>query len=224
MPLPTTVTVGPLAVADPDNICLSQTPGGAVAMTINGAAATGGVATLDVARRVLITSAGNDSGITFRITGANSDGNPIRETVTGPNATTAYTVQDFKTVTEVRTSAAAAGAVTVGTNGVASSPWKLMDYYQTPANMSIGVLVSGTVNYSVEYTYDDVQAPNGIGSALGNYPPVPTLFSHASLVAKTANFDGVINDPIRAWRLTLNSQTNPGYATATGIQAGMGGT
>lgn len=222
--IPVVVTVGPLAASDDDGVSVSQAVAGAQALTIGGALASSGVATLDVPRRVLITSAADDSGITFRVTGTNHTGNPIRETITGANASTAYTTQDFKTVTEVKTSAAAAGNVTVGTNGIASTPWKIINYHAGQVSISFGVIVSGTVNYTLEYTYDnpnDNQNKLGSQGDPGNYPTPPNSFSHATLVAQTANKDGVINDPIFAWRLTLNSQTNPAYATITAIQAGL---
>ncbi len=222
--IPQVVTVGPLDTDDPDGISLSQTAADAQALTITGALATDGVATLDVPRRVLISSAGDDSAVSFRVTGTNHTGNPIRETVAGTNAGTAYTVQDFKTVTEVTTSAATAGAVTVGTNGIASSAWQAVNYHLDHVNISFGVIVSGTVDYTLEYTYDN---PNNNQNVLGsqgdpgNYPAVLDSFSHASLVAQSTNLDGVIEDPIFAWRLTLNSQTNPGFAKITSIQAGI---
>ena len=61
--------VGPLAAADADGICASQTPLAAGALTINGALATGGVATIAVPARITITSAGNDSTNTFVVVG-----------------------------------------------------------------------------------------------------------------------------------------------------------
>lgn len=222
--LPQIVTVGPLAAASSNNIALSQTTGGAANLNINGALASGGVATLDTPRRVLITSAGNDSGITFTVTGTNHTGNPIRETVTGANTSSVYTLQDFATVTRIATSGATAGNVTVGTNGVASSPWKVITFEFGSTNLAFGVTVSGTTNYSIEYTYDN---PNnnqanmqGQGNG-GSYPTPPTAWALAALSNKTANADGSIGTPIYAWRLTLNSQTNPGFATATGIQSGI---
>lgn len=223
--LPQTVTVGPLASADDDNICQSQTPLAAGAMTINGAAATAGVATLDVARRVLITTVSDERAKTFRITGTNSDGNPIRETLTGPNATTGYTTQDFKTVTQVYVSAATTGAVTVGTNGIASSQWLFQSYQLSPVNISIGAVVTGTVNYTIEYTYSNINDnANAMGGALGNYPSTPIVWAHATIVTKTTTTDGFINDPVTAWRLTVNSgATGSDSVTATGIQAGIRG-
>ena len=222
---PQTVTVGPLAAASANNICLSQSAAGAQALTLNGSTVASGVATLDAARRVLITSAADDSDITFRVTGTNAFGNAIRETITGGNATTVYTISDFKTITEVYASAATSGNVTVGTNGVASSPWKFSNIHIAPFSISLGVVVTGTVNYTIEYTYDNPNNnANTIGGALGNYPSTPAVYSHATLVNDTASADGFISAPIRAWRLTVNSgATGSSSVTATGIQAGIRG-
>lgn len=221
MSLPITLTVGPLATADPDNVSLSQSAAGAQALTINGVAASGGVATFDVARRVIITSAGNDTGITFRITGTNASDNPIRQTVTGASISAASTTEDFLTVTEVRTSGATAAAVTVGTSSVASSPWKLVNaQHQAPEQISWGFIVSGTANYSLQYTYDNPNNnQNQMGSALGNYPIPPTPWTSAQVSGKTANAEAAIDNPIQAWRLVLNSGT--GSVTATAIEGGM---
>lgn len=219
--IPQVVTVGALAVASSNNISLSQTPGAAGNLVLNGTTVASGVATLDVPRRVLITSAGNDSARTFTVTGTNHTGNPIKEAVTGGNVAGVSTVSDFKTVTRIAVDAATAAAVTAGTNGVASSPWKFTSIHFGPANMSFAVIVSGTVNYSIEYTYDNPNSnQNTLGGALGNYPAVPNVFLHPILQNLATSADSTINDPIFAWRLTLNSQTNPGFATATNIQSG----
>ena len=105
---PTTVTVGPLAAASANAIALSQTP--TSALTLNGALATGGVATPDVPRRVLITTTANESAKTFTINGTDPNGNTVVDVVTGPNASTAQSHIDFKTITSIVISAAAAGA------------------------------------------------------------------------------------------------------------------
>lgn len=221
MALPVTLTVGPLAAADADNVSLAQTAAGAEALAIDGAAATAGVATFDVARRVLITSVGNDSGITFRVTGTNSDGNPIRQTVTGANASTASTTEDFLTVTEVFTSGATAADVTIGTSGVASSPWKLVNaQHQAPVSIAFGCIVDGTIDYTLEYAYTSPNDnANQMGSALGNYPTPPTPWSLTALANKVANTDATVSTPFQAWRMKINSGT--GSVTVTAIEAGM---
>src|SRR5258707_915484 len=104
-----------LAVASATNIAASQSPA-AGAIVLNGSAVTSGVATLDAARRVIVTSGGNDSAITFTVVGTNRGGNPLSETITGGNIAAASTTQDFKTVSSVTHTGTVAGTVTVGTN------------------------------------------------------------------------------------------------------------
>lgn len=112
------------------------------------------VATLDVARRVLITPAGNETGKTFTIVGTNSSGMPQTEVIAGTNAIAFFTNLDFKTVTSISISAAAAGAITVGTTTVASSDWIRLDEW-ADSTVAIQCTASGTVTYSVQQTLQD---------------------------------------------------------------------
>jgi len=209
-----TVVAGPYTAAAANNIAQSQSPG-AGAITINGSLATGGVATLDQPRRVTIAPGGADSGITYTVVGTNRTGNAISETVQGVNnPSTVTTTQDFKTVTAVTHTGTVAGTVTVGTSAIGSSQWFAIDTNADPINVGIAVVVSGTINYTVEYTYDD---PNVIA--------LPTVFniSGGSLTAKTATADSQPNSfnfPCWGIRLTVNSSTSPATATMTIQQAG----
>lgn len=217
MGLPITVTKT-LAAAAATNIALSQSPGAAGNLTINGTAATGGVATLDTQRLVIITSAGNDSGRTFTIYGTNQNGNAISEAITGANAGVATSTKSFLTVTRISVDAATAGAVTAGTSGVGSTQLIGLNPHVTPANTSIGVVVSGTVNFTVEYTYDNdpfqmiMPTPGA---------PGPTMWPLAALAAKAANTDALLVNPATALRLTINSGT--GSATMTVLAADISG-
>ena len=194
------VTVGPIAAADADGICASQTPS-AGALTINGALASGGVATLDVQRRVLITAAADESGTSFTVTGTNWQGNSISEVVPGPNATTASTVISFKTVTSVTIANNAAGAVTVGTNGVADSPWVRFDDW-APNYISVNCSATGTVNYSVQTSLDD---PNNIANpvAAGDMTWIDAI--DANLVSESTDKSGGIQYAPTFARVVLNS-------------------
>ncbi|MGI9142125.1 MAG: hypothetical protein ACR2IJ_02940 [Fluviibacter sp.] len=119
---------------------------------------TWSAATLDEARRVLFTFAGADAGKTLTITGTDRYGNPISEDVAGASTGTSSTVQDFKTVTSISISAAAAGAIIVGTSAVAGSDWVRFDDW-TQNMLSIQADVSGTVNYTIQSTLDDPNSP-----------------------------------------------------------------
>jgi len=131
-------------------------------VTISGSAAAGvtvgmnGVATLDTARRILFTPAGSDNAISYAITGTDWAGDAISETLAGvDNPSTAYTVLDYKTVTGITISGAAASTMTIGTNGIASSPWVYFDAYSSMAQVAIQLTVSGTVNYTLQQTLDN---------------------------------------------------------------------
>src|SRR6185312_328062 len=152
---PITVSVGPLSGASANNIATSQTPGAAGALTLNGSTVVNGVAVLDHARRVLITT--TDNTHTFTITGTTPTGTLLTEVVTS-NGTNVQSTLDYLTVTSVVISGAASAAVTVGTNGVASTPWVRLDEYARP-EVSIQCNVSGTVNYTVQSSNDDPNSP-----------------------------------------------------------------
>lgn len=204
-----------LAAPSANNIAASQTPSGAGNLVLTAAALAGTVP--DVPRRVLFTPAGAEAGngTVWTVTGTNRTGNIISETVAGvDNPATATTVNDFKTVTQIAVNKAQAGAVTVGTSQIASTAWFVLNNALTPMNVGIGVVVSGTINYTVEYTYDDPNAP-----FTGTWP---TVFSISALASKTANTDGSLTTPAFAVRLTQNSFTNPGTASIIAIQAGLG--
>jgi len=198
-----------LTAASANCICASQTPGAAGNMLINGAAATSGVATLDSARRVLFTFAADESGHNFVVYGTNSGGNAIQEAVAGTTAGTVATNLDFKTVTRISISAQATGAITVGTNTVGSMAWQSVDLMRQPINIGFQVVVAGTVNYTVEYTQQDVNA-----LAVGAFP---TVFA-TSIASKTDAEVGTFTTPIAYFRVTINSGT--GTVTLTYEQAG----
>lgn len=103
-----------IAHQDNDDIALSQSRGSAGSLTLNGVAISGGAYADEYARKVIITSAGNDSGITFTVTGTDIDDAALVEVVTGANAATATSAGFFKTITGITTSAATASTVTVG--------------------------------------------------------------------------------------------------------------
>ena len=156
---PISVTVGPLAAADSNGICESQTTAGAADLTLNGALVSGGIAYLDKPRRVIITSGGNDTGITFVVTGTTFSSVVVSETVTGGNGAAVSTTIDFLTVTSVSASGATSvSGVIVGTNGVAASRWIRLDSWANN-NSAIQCDVSGTANYTVQVSMDDPNDP-----------------------------------------------------------------
>jgi hypothetical protein len=133
---------------------------------LNGALVVGGVATLDRPRRVIVTSAGNDSTVTFTAYGTDNSGEALVASVAGAAIGAADFGVSFATITRIATSAATAGAVTVGTNGVADSrPISLDPWGFAPC--ALQVVVSGTVNYTVQQSMDNPNRPLGNGTVVG---------------------------------------------------------
>ena len=204
---PTTLTVGPLSAAVADNIAQSQTP--SAAFTLNGSTVVAGIAVLDTPRRVLVITLADESAKTITIVGTDAAGVTITEVMAGPNASSAYTTLDFKTVTSARISAAAGGAITIGTNGVASSRWMRMDDF-APTPATIHVTVSGTVNYTVQTTMQDPDSPTN-----PVLPYLVTWLDHPdpNVVGATTSWSSYNTNSPTWMKLTLNSETGTGSAS-----------
>ena len=210
---PITVTVGPLVASATTAVALSQTPGAGTALTLNGTLVTGGVAVFDVARTVLFSSGGNNSNTTFTITGTDWAGNPISEALVGSNGGTKTSLLSYKTVTSITSSTASAAGLTVGTGTTASSPWVRLDEF-CPGGTGIQVNAFGTVNYTVQQTFDDPNSPtNPIA------PASMTWINHpdTALVSATSSIQSNYAYAPLWVRIVLNSGT--GNAVGTFAQA-----
>lgn len=207
------------ATSASNNIAASQAVVSATTLTLNGSTVTAGVAILDAPRRVLISSTGNDASVNFTVAGTDRYSNALSEVLAGTSGSSAYTVYDYKTVTSIRTSAAAASNVLAGTNGVGSGPWCSINRHVTPGNISMGASgVTGSMTATAEYTYDDLNAliPSNSAAPPGVYP-MPAL-SGVSVYP----VDGVLQQPANFVRWTVNSGTGTGsfYVLQAGLSQG----
>lgn len=209
-----------LVAAVANGISASQSPG-AGAILLNGSLVTAGVANLGASqRRVIIASGGNDSGITFTINGSNQAGFPISDSFVGGSTATVQSNLDFKTVTSITHTGSVAGTVIIGTNGVGSSLWQIVNLNAYPPVIAIAVeLVTGAVNFTVEHTYDDPNILPGTGGLNASGRTYPTPWPDQNLTAFAASGETQINVPIFAWRVTTNSGT--GTITTRAIQDGI---
>jgi hypothetical protein len=210
---PITVTAGSLAAADADGIAQAQNP--AAAFTLNGALVSGGVARLGASRRVLITTTADETGVTFTVTGTNRAGDVLSEAVTGVNNTSTYTDLDFFTVTTVTNSAALAGNVTIGTNGIGGSDWVMFDPWGFPP-VAVQLTVSGTVNYTLQQTLED---PNDPTSPVAAADIAWLDSADTAVVAAIATKQTNYTYAPRYARVRINSGT--GTVTGTFIQAAV---
>lgn len=77
----------------------------------------------------------------------------------------------------------------------------------SPFNVGFGVIVTGTVDYTVQHTFDD--------PAVG----FTTWFSHPTVVGEVANADGNYAFPVTGIKVLVNS--GDGTATLKLLQAGI---
>ena len=182
------VVCGPYTTPSATNIRTASSIAAAGTVTLNGSLVTSGVATLDQPRRVLFTSTGNDSGITFTVTGTDWNNMPVSEVLTGANATTTYTVYDFKTVTSVVASGASAGNVSIGTNGIASSrPVFLDTYADSSTYIQTDTGGSAAITYTIQLSGDN---PNNAQIGMGTEDYTDTRWVNsgtAALVTATSS-------------------------------------
>ena len=110
---------GPVSATDADGISTTASISGAAALTINGTLASGGSYTSgdNIGQPITITSAGDDTGITFTIVGTDAVGDDLTEVVTGADTAAATSSGYFNTVASITTSASSDAAVTAGVTG-----------------------------------------------------------------------------------------------------------
>jgi hypothetical protein len=226
--------IDPYATTDVDSIATSQTPaaGGEQALTINGAFASGGVATLDTPRQVVFTFAADETGKSFLVTGTRRDGKQLVEAVAG-TAALATTVQAFATVTEILIDQDSAGAISVGTTLIVSTSWFPMDYIRNPVNVGMVITIGGATNVTVELTLSNLMSRRGndplptvghhVGSKFKLIYPVVNAIDHDTLVNVAADTSGNIAFPVTGLRLTSNAVVVTTPVILEVVQAGHRG-
>jgi hypothetical protein len=197
-----------VASANAYKTIISITPSGNTASTVT--VGWMGYAKLDVARQVITTSGGSDTGITITVTGTDWSGAPISESFAGGNPTATSTLS-YLTVTSVKVSAATASTILVGTNGIADSPWINFDTW-AGGTAACQAVVSGTVNYTVYCSNDD---PNSYGNPVA-YNAMTWDSNYAGVVAGTASGFFQLSQIPQWLKVRLNSGS--GSVTLTAIQ------
>jgi len=204
-----------LTAAVGNQVCASQKPaaGGTQSLTINGAGASGGVATFDIPRHASVTSSGDDSARTFTITGTNRFGVTITETIVGANPTS-YGTKNFKTVTAVTVDGNTAGNITVGMAALAETAWIPLNLYSGPhIGVTVALSSAASLTYTVEGTMSDVQAEGFTGDQ------AVTFILDAAMSGRSSSAVVQKSAMARAIRLSITAWTS-GSATLSLLQQG----
>jgi hypothetical protein len=143
------------------------------------------------------------AGITFTIVGTDADGNAKTETgLVGPaSGATVTSVGYFATITSIMPSATMGGLiVSVGTDQVGVSQALPLDWRSIVGAM-YDVAVTGTINYSIQETFDNIYNLARPELALWES-------SISGLTSKTATVQAMGSMSANAARLIVNSVTN----------------
>lgn len=151
-------------------------------------------------RPVVLTSTQNLSALSITVAGSTYSSLAVSETLSGPNNNSVTTTQAFMTVNSI-TSPSTMTSIRVGFDTTGTSRPFTPNAYNTPADIGMQVNVSGTINYTVQSTYDDVRNPG-----------TQTWFSSATM-SGTASSQGSYTVPPKAVRIVVNSAGNTGGLT-----------
>ena len=165
-------------------------------ITLNGALVSGGVATLTVPA-VLTVFSEKSATVSFVVTGTAPNGASQTETLAVTASGTVTGSLSFATVTSVAASAPTSATISLGNGVPGYTAWIPLDIYTPNQVTNISNKVSGTVNYSVEYTNED-PFNTGIQQLAVPHP-------NASLTAATGDETQFTTTLMRAVRLKINS-------------------
>lgn len=140
---------------DRNGISVAQQTVAAANLTITGALATASVATLDIPRTVGVYCSADINTVVFTVTGTDRMGDAISETITGVNNSTVQGSYDFKTVTQVATSAAVGTNCEVGSGDEFNTGWYPVDFHDSITNR-IRLYDTPSLKWELKYTFDNV--------------------------------------------------------------------
>lgn len=90
--------------------------------------------------------------------------------------------------------------ITLTQTGTGRSRVHIPDFFRNPFAIGIGCVVTGTVTYNVEHTFDDTQSSNFD-------PSTATWFQNSGITGATANKDGNYAYPVRGISLNVTAGT-----------------
>jgi hypothetical protein len=214
------------SIPEPAYICLPQVVTANVPLVLNGLGLiiqkSGSVINFGkVSRAVSVTTNGNIGG-NVTISGI-LNGKPVSQTIATPNNTTADTTQFFDTISSVVcTSNSTPSTISIGSGSTGRTNWFTFNPHCTYPALTIDVIVSGTINYTLQHTLFDPLGPNTLVNE-GAINPRPdnvdafTTYMDSSTVSDYAS----INFPIRCACIKINSSGADGALSAAFLQQGL---
>jgi len=96
--------------------------------------------------------------------------------------------------------------------GATNSPVSPMNINTSPFNVGFEVVVTGTINYTIQHTFDNVWSSEFD-------PSTANWFDHPTIAAQSTSKDGNYAFPVAA--ICIKGNSGGGTATLTLLQAGI---
>jgi hypothetical protein len=200
MPRPIIIDLD-LATVDTNSVFEDQTTAGSGPLTLNGADVNSDgewVSPDGFAHQISLESTGNLSGVTFAITGYSdfNKHNLITEGVTGPNNATVESTGYFAIITGVTVTGAVGTNVECGFVDEAVTQSIPLNWRGGVASVNIDV--TGTLDLTIQNTFDDIQNLNDLDF---NWQDSPSV----DLINITSSTNEAYEGLPRALRVKVNS-------------------
>jgi hypothetical protein len=159
-----------------------------------------------LAHLVVITPSGAVTG-NYTISGLSLEGVSISEVLATDGGSDVSSAKFYAEVTSVLApSGLGSETVDIGWSDDCVVPVYPLNWRQDNFQVSLAVFVTGTTNYTVQHTFNELY------SLAAEPPPLSsedyTWWPHATLVTKTASADGNYAFPVTATRLLINLVTD----------------
>lgn len=200
-------------VPDTEGICQLQSTSGSANLIMNGPLLVSfnfpGRAVFDgITRTVSLTSANNLSARNFTINGL-LNGQPISEIIAGPNANTVETTAIFDEVLSIHVNGAVSD-VSIGSGTTGKTIYINYDYNKLSfSDVSIEVVVAGTINYDINIFYEDAQTSEN---------PLAWPLVTGQTTTRSQQFGPA---PVQYSNVVVNSSGDDGALIITYIQSGL---
>lgn len=144
------------AAADADSILTAQSLNASGAIALDGSTVVNGVADFITSPAYVTIFSEKSATVDFVVVGTKPGGTTAQtETISFTASGTVTGTIAFATVTSISASAPTSATISIGNADIGYTDWIPLDIYTPNQATNISAKVSGTVNYSVEYTNED---------------------------------------------------------------------
>ena len=157
-----------------------------------------------LAHKIIITPTGAVTG-NYVLTGTDADGQTQTETLATDAANAVTSAKYYKTLTSVLApSGLGAETVSIGFTSAFASKTIPLEIYLQGQTVNCQVNVTGTANFDIEDTMDDIRASYSPGPSQEDY----VWLNDANFTNKSASLSAPLAVVARAIRFAVNSYTN----------------